>query len=419
MLKQYMTITLLMGSLLMPLFPAQAASQATNVTEPARGTDVDPWSATLTSASPTEQPQAKKSDSQTQDSPDDPWSTAAATDPALDETAAATPSSAGEQTTDNTSWLAEAAQTNAKAPIDWLSPFQTALLPLDQWVTEGIDGLVTHYRGAFQLIRMPVDFTLDHIDAGLNAVPATIMLMLLTLLAWQTVSGAMAIGTFFSLLLIGLIGAWSEAMTTLALVITSLIFCMIIGLPSGIFLARHHKVAAWIRPLLDAMQTTPAFVYLVPVVMLFGIGNVPGVVVTIIFALPPVIRLTTLGIQQVPEDLIEAAHSFGASPRQLLFKVQLPLAMPTIMAGVNQTLMLSLSMVVIASMIAVGGLGQMVLRGIGRLDIGTAAVGGVGIVLLAIVLDRFTQALGKKERTQARWYQRGFIGFFCPSRPHT
>ena len=143
-------------------------------------------------------------------------------------------------------------------------------------------------------------------------------------------------------------------------------------------------------------------------VMLFGIGNVPGVVVTVIFALPPMIRLTMLGIRQVPADLVEAAHSFGASPSQLLFKVQLPLAMPTIMAGVNQTLMLALSMVVIASMIAVGGLGQMVLRGIGRLDMGLASIGGLGIVLLAIVLDRLTQAMGQPDRTRTgRWYQHG------------
>jgi glycine betaine/proline transport system permease protein len=142
--------------------------------------------------------------------------------------------------------------------------------------------------------------------------------------------------------------------------------------------------------------------------MLFGIGNVPGVVVTIIFALPPVVRLTILGIQQVPEDLIEAGHSFGASKKQMLYRIQLPLALPTIMAGVNQTLMLSLSMVVIASMIAVGGLGQMVLRGIGRLDMGLAAVGGLGIVILAILLDRITQVLGVNAgNTKLRWYHMG------------
>ncbi len=176
----------------------------------------------------------------------------------------------------------------------------------------------------------------------------------------------------------------------------------------GIWLARSNTAAKFVRPILDAMQTTPAFVYLVPIVMLFGIGNVPGVVVTIIFALPPVVRLTILGIQQVPEELIEAGHSFGASKKQMLYRIQLPLALPTIMAGVNQTLMLSLSMVVIASMIAVGGLGQMVLRGIGRLDMGLAAVGGLGIVILAILLDRITQVLGANAgNTKLRWYQMG------------
>lgn len=205
---------------------------------------------------------------------------------------------------------------------------------------------------------------------------------------------------------------WSQAMVTTALVLTALLFCIVIGLPLGIWLARSPRAAKIIRPLLDAMQTTPAFVYLVPIVMLFGIGNVPGVVVTIIFALPPIIRLTILGINQVPADLIEASRSFGASPRQMLFKVQLPLAMPTIMAGVNQTLMLALSMVVIASMIAVGGLGQMVLRGIGRLDMGLATVGGVGIVILAIILDRLTQAVGRDSRSRGnrRWYTTGPVG---------
>jgi glycine betaine/proline transport system permease protein len=226
-------------------------------------------------------------------------------------------------------------------------------------------------------------------------------------------------GTLISLIAIGAIGAWSQAMVTLALVLTALLFCMLIGLPLGIWLARSPRAAKIIRPLLDAMQTTPAFVYLVPIVMLFGIGNVPGVVVTIIFALPPIVRLTILGINQVPADLIEASRSFGASPRQLLFKVQLPLAMPTIMAGVNQTLMLALSMVVIASMIAVGGLGQMVLRGIGRLDMGLATVGGVGIVILAIILDRLTQAVGRDSRSRGnrRWYATGPLGLitrpFC------
>ena len=208
-----------------------------------------------------------------------------------------------------------------------------------------------------------------------------------------------------------MLGIWPEAMITLSLVLTSLVFCMIIGLPLGIFLASSDRAQNILRPLLDAMQTTPAFVYLVPVVMLFGIGNAPGVIVTIIFALPPLVRLTNLGIRQVRPDLIEAARAYGASPWQLLTRVQFPLAMPNIMAGINQSLMLSLSMVVIASMIAVGGLGQMVLRGIGRLDMGLATVGGLGIVLLAITLDRLTQAMGQPRRGVRHWYQTGPAGF--------
>ena len=202
-----------------------------------------------------------------------------------------------------------------------------------------------------------------------------------------------------------MLGIWPEAMVTL------LAGADLAGVLSGHRFAAGHPAGAqrraqrWMRPFLDAMQTTPAFVYLVPVVMLFGIGNVPGVVVTIVFALPPLVRLTNLGIRQVRPDLIEAARAYGASPWQMLVKVQLPLAMPSIMAGINQSLMLSLSMVVIASMIAVGGLGQMVLRGIGRLDMGLATVGGLGIVLLAITLDRVTQAMGQPRRGTRHWWQ--------------
>ena len=269
-----------------------------------------------------------------------------------------------------------------------------------------------NFRGVFQSIRWPIDATLTGIESALLAVPDLLMLAIIGLLAWQAAGRRLAIGAVVSMTLVGLIGAWSEAMVTLSLVLTSVFFCLVIGLPTGIWLARSERASVVVRPVLDAMQTTPAFVYLVPVVMLFGIGNVPGVVVTIIFALPPLIRLTSLGIRQVPEDLVEAARSFGASPGQLLFKVQLPLAMPTIMAGVNQTLMLALSMVVIASMIAVGGLGQMVLRGIGRLDMGLATVGGVGIVILAIILDRMTQAVGQasREKPNRHWYESGPTG---------
>ena len=309
-------------------------------------------------------------------------------------------------------WLSSVPSDTVEATIDWVHPFQDAVIPLGAWVDTGLDWLVSNFRAVFQAVRWPIDATLSGIESALLAVPDGLMLVIIALLAWQASSKRLALGALISMAVVGLIGAWSEAMITLSLVLTSVFFCLVIGLPTGIWLARSERAAVIMRPILDAMQTTPAFVYLVPVVMLFGIGNVPGVVVTIIFALPPLIRLTALGIRQVPEDLIEASRSFGASPRQLLFKVQLPLAMPTIMAGVNQTLMLALSMVVIASMIAVGGLGQMVLRGIGRLDMGLATVGGVGIVILAIILDRMTQALGESRRDKPtrHWYQSGPVG---------
>ena len=283
-------------------------------------------------------------------------------------------------------------------------------LPVQDAINDGLSWVVEHFRPFFQAVRTPIDATLSGVTDGLLAVPMPVMVLLIALLSWQFASRKLAVGSAISLLIVAALGIWSEAMVTLALVLTSLLFCVVIGLPVGIVLASSDRAQRWMRPLLDAMQTTPAFVYLVPVVMLFGIGNVPGVIVTIVFALPPLIRLTNLGIRQVRPDLIEASRAYGASPWQLLWKVQLPLAMPSIMTGINQALMLSLSMVVIASMIAVGGLGQMVLRGIGRLDMGLATVGGLGIVLLAIVLDRLTQAMGETQRGGARWWHTGPAG---------
>ncbi|MCJ0762869.1 glycine betaine/L-proline ABC transporter permease ProW [Variovorax terrae] len=291
-----------------------------------------------------------------------------------------------------------------------LSRLWDGSLPVESWINQGLDWVVLHFRPFFQTVRAPIDGTLNSVEGLLQSVPSLAMIALLGLLAWQLAGRVLAIGTVVSLLLVAMLGIWPEAMVTLSLVLTSLVFCLAIGLPLGIVLAHSERAQRLTRPLLDAMQTTPAFVYLVPVVMLFGIGNVPGVIVTIIFALPPLVRLTSLGIRQVRPDLVEAARAYGASPWQLLMKVQLPLAMPSIMAGINQALMLSLSMVVIASMIAVGGLGQMVLRGIGRLDMGLATVGGLGIVLLAITLDRLTQSMGQPRRGARRWYQSGPVG---------
>ena len=314
----------------------------------------------------------------------------------------------------DTSWLDAAAP--AVAPEHAAGGFHLTQifdgsLPLEAWINQGLGWVVANFRPFFQAVRAPIDATLTGVSDVLLAAPSLTVIAIIGLLAWQFTSRALAIGTVVSLLVVSMLGIWPEAMITLSLVLTSLVFCMIIGLPLGIFLASSDRAQNILRPLLDAMQTTPAFVYLVPVVMLFGIGNAPGVIVTIIFALPPLVRLTNLGIRQVRPDLIEAARAYGASPWQLLTRVQFPLAMPNIMAGINQSLMLSLSMVVIASMIAVGGLGQMVLRGIGRLDMGLATVGGLGIVLLAITLDRLTQAMGQPRRGVRHWYQTGPAGF--------
>ena len=372
--------------------------------------DSNPWA---TDSAASAAPVATDTAPQTLSAAADPWGASMAegshaASSASHEVASQAVQSTATQSTD---WLNS---TPAAAPehFSLMDPFHNTWVPLDSWVTHGIDWVVLHFRPLFQGIRVPVDFILSGFQHLLLGMPAPIAILVFALIAWQFSTLGMGVATLISLVAIGAIGAWSQAMVTLALVLTSLFFCILIGLPMGIWLARSNNAARIIRPLLDAMQTTPAFVYLVPIVMLFGIGNVPGVVVTIIFALPPIVRLTILGIKQVPEDLIEAAESFGANPRQLLFKVQLPLAMPTIMAGVNQTLMLALSMVVIASMIAVGGLGQMVLRCIVRLDMGLAAVGGVGIVILAIILDRLTQSLGRDRRTKGigRWYAAGPIG---------
>ncbi|WP_281686482.1 ABC transporter permease subunit [Pseudomonas citronellolis] len=292
------------------------------------------------------------------------------------------------------------------------NPFDYVSIPLGQWVASGVDWTAEHFRPFFQVARVPIDFMLNGIESTLLSVPPLVMLIFLGLLGWQ-ISGPRLGLTLFALMFgVGAIGGWDPAMTTLALVITSVLLCIFIGIPLGILMAKSDRLESLARPILDGMQTIPAFVYLVPIVMIMGIGNVPGVIVTIVFAMPPLIRLTSLGIRQVPSEVTEAGSAFGASPLQMLVKIQLPMASRTIMAGVNQTLMLSLSMVVIASMISVGGLGLMVLRGIGRLDMGIAAVGGVGIVLLAIMLDRLTQELSKPFEKSGRkhWYEGGFIG---------
>lgn len=275
--------------------------------------------------------------------------------------------------------------------------FDKKVLHLDKWVQDGIDYLVENYREIFQAAKLPIEKTLEWLDYGLNYVNPLIMIIIFAIITFKTSGIRLTIFTVAALFTVGFLGLWSETMTTLSMVLASVFFCVVAGVPLGIISGRNSKFESWLKPVLDAMQTTPAFVYLVPVVMLFSIGTVSGVIATIIFALPPIIRLTSLGIRQVDKELVEAGIAFGATKWQLLVKVQIPQAMPSIMAGLNQTIMMALSMVVIAALIGAGGLGVPVFQGLNNLDIGLAFIGGLGIVLIAIILDRLTQSFGKKQ----------------------
>jgi glycine betaine/proline transport system permease protein len=279
-----------------------------------------------------------------------------------------------------------------------MAMFEDKVIPLDVWVSQFVDWLVDNYRDFFQAIKWPVEQTLNGFDSGLNALPAFVVIALLAIAAWRFSGKGLAIFTIVSMTIIGLLGLWEDTMTTLAMVLSSVFFCALAGIPLGIWSGRSDAFEAGIRPVLDAMQTTPAFVYLVPIVMLFSVGNVAGVLATIIFALPPIIRLTSLGIRQVHPELVEAAQAFGATNWQVLIRVQVPLAMPTILAGLNQTIMMALSMVVIAALIGAGGLGSPVILGLNTLDIGRAVIGGLSIVLMAIVLDRVTQSMAQQKK---------------------
>jgi len=276
--------------------------------------------------------------------------------------------------------------------------------------------LATNFRDFFQALKAPVDWSFDQLNDGMVGLTAGIGWIAIVLLAWRLAGWKVSLFTAVSLGILGgwnpilpHLDVWDETMTTLALIVTSVVISVIIGVPVGIAASKSDRFEFILRPILDAMQTTPSFVYLIPVVMLIGLGAVGGVFAVVVFAIPPMIRLTNLGIRQVDSEVVEAAYSFGASPREVLFDVEIPLAMRTIMAGLNQTLMLSLSMVVIASIIGAPGLAQLVLRGIRALDFGSGAVGGVGLVLLAIVLDRMTQSLGNSEAPSPETSVRGVL----------
>ena len=271
------------------------------------------------------------------------------------------------------------------------NPSHYAYIPVSEWVEKYAKEWLFNQRPLFKKISIPIDNVLNGLDYFLNMVPLPVVILFFVFAAFKTNGIRFAIFTFISLVFIDLVDIWEETMTTMAMIITAVLFCSVIGIPVGILASRSKIFEKILRPILDVMQTIPSFVYLIPVVMLFGIGITPGVIAIIIFSIAPVIRLTNLGLRQVEQRFVSAAKALGCNKWLILYKIELPLALKTIMAGVNQTLMLSLSMAVIAALIGAGGLGLTVYVGLGRLDIGQAFVGGIGIVLIAIIFDRISQ----------------------------
>jgi len=262
-----------------------------------------------------------------------------------------------------------------------------------EWLTDNLGFL-------FDIISNIIDFILTIFFEFLMLFPPLILIAAFGALAWWIAKKGVGIFTIIGFFLIYAMGLWRPTMETIALVITSVLLALVVAIPVGIWASKNDTVERIVRPILDFMQTLPAFVYLIPAVLFFRLGKVPGVVATLIFSMPPAVRLTNLGIRQVPKEIKEASLSFGSTPKQMLFKAELPVALPTIMAGVNQTIMLALSMVVIAGMIGAGGLGNQVLKGITQLKIDLGFESGIAIVILAIFLDRVTQALGVATQKQ-------------------
>jgi glycine betaine/proline transport system permease protein len=273
-------------------------------------------------------------------------------------------------------------------------------VPLAKWTDQAIDYLQAEWGESTQAFATGMEELIKGLQGFLINMPPELLIIIFGLLAWWLVNKKTALFTIIGLMFIYNIGLWKVSMDTLALVIGAVALCMIIGIPLGILAAKNTTAHRIISPVLDFMQTLPAFVYLLPAIPFFGLGVVPAILTTIVFAMPPVIRLTDLGLKQVPEELVELGKSFGSTFLQLLFKIELPLARASILAGINQCIMLSLSMVVVAAMIGAKGLGGVVWTAIQQLKMGMGFEAGVAIVILAIILDRITQNLGKTTRRE-------------------
>ena len=265
-------------------------------------------------------------------------------------------------------------------------------------VKTGTTWLVRNWGGLFDGIDLFVTYTMVWLEDGFKWIPWPAAFLAIAGVAWVVAGWRLACFAIASLVFIGIMNRWDSAVETIAIIVFSVALSVMIALPLGIMGGRSDRVDSLIRPILDGMQTMPSYVYLVPGILFFGLGYTPAVIATVIYAVPPAIRLTNLGIRQVSPETVEAARSFGASPLQLLAKVQMPMALPTIMAGINQTTMLALSMVVIASLVGASGLGEDVFRALQRQDPGNSVIAGMSIVLIAIVIDRLTQSVARSRQ---------------------
>lgn len=274
-------------------------------------------------------------------------------------------------------------------------------LPVGTWVDTFVEWLTTTFRGFFQFLRTIMSGAYDGVAAVLQSPPFWVIIVAVVVLAYFAKGFQLALGSLIGLLFIELVGQWDNAMSTLALVLLAAVVALVIAIPLGIWAANSRAASNVIRPVLDFLQTMPAFVYLIPALMLFRVGVVPGIFATVVFALAPGVRLTELGIRGVDKEVVEAGYAFGATPGRVLRQIQLPLAMPSIMAGVNQVIMLSLSMVVIAGMVGAGGLGGVIVESLQRINVGLGFEAGMSVVILAMVLDRITGALGQGKSRKA------------------
>ncbi|NNC24360.1 proline/glycine betaine ABC transporter permease [Salinisphaera sp. USBA-960] len=262
--------------------------------------------------------------------------------------------------------------------------------------TAAVDYMTAHFAAFFDGVAAIIEFIAGNLIAFLNFLPAAVIFAVVILIALWRSGWKLALAVFIGLYLLMSMGFWGYSMDTLGLVIGATVVALIVGLPLGVAMAKSEWTNTVVRPILDFMQTLPPFVYLIPAVIFFGTGRIPGTIATFIFCMPPAVRMMNLGIRHVPTENVEAGRAFGCNPLQLLFRVELPLAMPSIMAGINQTIMLALSMVVIASLIGAGGLGNPVVTGLQQLRLGIGFEGGLGVVILAILLDRVTQSFAER-----------------------